>query len=61
MTEKSRVISRANVTNIHISTVGYDSTIQTEVDICEENQVLIKCRVPMNHSLSGVRMVRGRL
>ena len=41
MTEKSRVIIVANITDIHISMVGYDSTIQTEVDICEENQVLI--------------------
>ena len=39
MAEKSRDISRANVTNIHISMVGYDSTIQTEVDICEGNQI----------------------
>ena len=38
MTEKSK---GANSTDIHISMVGYDSTIQTEVDICEENQVLI--------------------
>ena len=41
MTEKSRVISGANIIDLHISMVGYDSTIQTEVDICEENQVLI--------------------
>ena len=41
MTEKSRVISRANSTDLHISMVGYDVIIQTEVDICEENQVLI--------------------
>ena len=39
MTEKSRVIIRANITNLHISMVGYDSTIQTEVDICEGNQI----------------------
>ena len=42
MTEKSSGISRANSTDLHISMVGYDnSTIQTEVDICEGNQVLI--------------------
>ena len=35
MTEKSRVISRANSTDLYISIVGYDSTIQTEVDVCE--------------------------
>ena len=42
MTEKSLVVTDgANITELHISMVGYDSTIQTEVDICEENQVLI--------------------
>ena len=35
MTEKSRVISRANSTDLYISIVGYDSTIQTEVDVCD--------------------------
>ena len=39
MAEKSRVISRANITNLYISTVGYDSTIQTEVDICGEPSI----------------------
>ena len=38
MTEKRRAISRTNFTDVYISMVGYDSTIQTEVDICEENQ-----------------------
>ena len=38
MTENSRVIRVTNFTDVYISMVGYDSTIQTEVDICEENQ-----------------------
>ena len=33
MTEKSSGISRANSTDLYISMVGYDSTIQTEVDV----------------------------
>ena len=43
MAEKSSVISEANITDQHIAMVGYDITIQTEEDICLDDND-IHCR-----------------